>query len=462
VDINDMNYSIEQSEITALTKDINRFAALVYLFADGLSDRQLFMAEIERFERIDWVEQNMFNQMFGYFALASAYCALKSKELDYTKAHYTNVYIYKEISYYHNVQYIVSRVTKEQWAALFKTVFQIYCRAYLCLANAYDHVGRFCEAQQYYHLAALNERNKKDVEINRGYSYANMHTFWEHEEPWIVRRAQKIFSLYPKDIDEKAPGLREMVCKWVAPSFDMPKINFASIPDSEYEKWVNINYIRINRYCDVDCYSELSMNDNVMLHQIHDTAERNELFASMYDEIMKSFINTRKLLYKTIFTQTDCDIEQLKMVYKNFYSILDKIALFIAVFLNLPIKPHAVDFSKIWTDTSGKNIRPEILAHECNLSLLALYNIKLDVYGSKMDGYIMDELTKDLQRIRNFIEHKFIKIDEGQMSYNDYQLTISKNELNIDTIRLAQLVRCAIIYLCNFVMHAEYDTKNNQ
>jgi hypothetical protein len=150
------------------------------------------------------------------------------------------------------------------------------------------------------------------------------------------------------------------------------------------------------------------------------------------------------------------------MVYKNFYSILDKIALFIAVFLNLPIKPHAVDFSKIWTDTSGKNIRPEILAHECNISLLALYNIKLDVYGSKMDGYIMDELTKDLQRIRNFIEHKFIKIDEGQMSYNDYQLTISKNELNIDTIRLAQLVRCAIIYLCNFVMHAEYDKKNNQ
>lgn len=50
-----------------------------------------------------------------------------------------------------------------------------------------------------------------------------------------------------------------------------------------------------------------------------------------------------------------------------------------------------------------------------------------------------------------------MKISDGELSYNDYQLAISKEELTIDTIRLAQLVRCAIIYLCNFVMHAEYD-----
>lgn len=59
----------------------------------------------------------------------------------------------------------------------------------------------------------------------------------------------------------------------------------------------------------------------------------------------------------------------------------------------------------------------------------------------------------------NFIEHKVIVIRDGEMTYDNYQLQISKRELEINTIRLAQLVRCAIIYLCNFVMHAEYDKK---
>lgn len=45
------------------------------------------------------------------------------------------------------------------------------------------------------------------------------------------------------------------------------------------------------------------------------------------------------------------------------------------------------------------------------------------------------------------------------MEKDDYKLTISKDELALNTIRLAQLVRCAIIYLCNFVMHAEYDKR---
>ena len=92
-------------------------------------------------------------------------------------------------------------------------------------------------------------------------------------------------------------------------------------------------------------------------------------------------------------------------------------------------------------------------------SLLALYNVNLDVYGSREFGYVIDEQTKDLQRIRNFIEHKIVRVKEEAMTYDDYRLTLSKKELSINTIRLAQLVRCAIIYLCNFVMHAEYDKR---
>lgn len=452
-----MNYSIEQSEITMRTEELKKFSALVDLYSKGLSREDMLLSGISRFECIDWEKENIFNQLIAFSVLASAYCALKSKKLDYSKAYYTDVYVYKEISYYHNVQRIANRVSKEQWAALYLSAFRIYCRSYLCLANAYDHVGRFCEAQQYYSLAALDDHNINDIELNLGYSYANIHSFWEHEEPWIVRRAQILLSKHSKYIDEKSPGLREMVYGWKAPSFEPPSAVFDAMENGEYEKWENVNYLRVNRYCDVDPLSSMSLTDNVKIKQIYDIQEKRDLYGSMYEEILNSFICTRKKLYDVLYQQDGCDTEQLKMIYKNFYSILDKLALFLALYLDLGIEPYKVDFASIWTDKSKKNINPKILVHENNISLLALYNVKQDIYGSSLVDYEIDEQTKDLKRIRNFIEHKFVKIQDGEMTYNDYQLNISKEELSQNTIRLAKLVRCAIIYLCNFVMHAEYD-----
>lgn len=452
-----MNFSTEQSEITELSKELERFSSLVDLYSDGRSTEEMLMVEINRFESITWEKENMFNQLFAYSSLAAAYGALKSKKLDYSQAYYTNEYVYKEISYYHNVQYIVSRVKKEQWAALYITAYKTYCRAFLCLANAYDHLGRFCEAQQYYDKAASDKQNLKDVEINQGYSYANMHAFWEHEEPWIVRRAQILLGKHASYFDLKTPGLRKMVCGWNTPSFEPPIANFDEIEDGSYEKWVNENYLRLNRYCDVNVFSLLSLKDNVRIKHIIDTEEKSKLYDSMYDEILQTFVKTRKKLFGVISTNGEFDTEELKMIYKNFYSVLDKLAMFISVYLDLPIEPHKVDFATIWVDKSKKNIQPKILAHANNLSLLAIYNIKQDIFGGSLVDYVIDVQTKDLKRIRNFIEHKFVKISDGEISYNDFQLTISKEELTIDTIRLAQLVRCAIIYLSNFVMHAEYD-----
>ena len=151
------------------------------------------------------------------------------------------------------------------------------------------------------------------------------------------------------------------------------------------------------------------------------------------------------------------NMEMLKMAYKNFYSIFDKIAMFLSNYLDVKLKSYEVDFAKIWNCKNG-DIRQEILAHSQNMPLLGLYNIKLDVYGMmKTDWYVVDEQTKDLKMLRNYMEHKSIIIKDEPMSRTEYQLTISKQELELNTIRLAQLVRCAIIYLCNFVLHAEYD-----
>jgi len=451
-----MNYSTKQSEINEMTNQLERFFALVDLYNNGLADKDMFLSELLRFEKSEWAKENILNQLLAYNALGAAYGNLKSKNLDYTKAYYDNEYVYKEISYYHNLHYVVSRVAKEEWAALYMTAFRLWCRAYLCIANAYDHLGRFCEAQQYYTLAARDENNIADVEINQGYSYANMHAFWMEEEPWIVRKAQQLMRKYEMQYKNVAPELMSTVCSLVAPSFNVPQVVFSKVEDGIYEQWVNENYLRVNRFCDVEQFSQLSMSDNVKLPYVSDTEDRKNLLESSFEEIKKSFVGTRKIVFQTVVGDGEVNTELLKMSYKNLYSIFDKIAVFLQAYLKLPIEVYKADFAKIWYDNKN-NIRPEFLTRTENLSLLALYNVNLDVYGSKKFGYVIDEQTKDLQRIRNFIEHKIVRIADGTMKYDDYQLTISKHELAINTIRLAQLVRCAIIYLCNFVMHAEYD-----
>ena len=451
-----MNNSIEQSKITERTEQINKFASMVDSFNKNAINRETFMAELSKIEQIEWSKENLFNQLIGYCVLGDAYGILKTRELDFRKAYYNNEYVYKEVSYYHNVQYLITRVKREEWAALYLNAFRASCRAYLCLANAYDHLGRFCEAQQYYRMALLDSTNTQEVERNQGFSYANMHAFWPEEEPFIVRKAQQIIRKFQQFFDGHSPYFRQ-ICSWSSPSFDAPLIDYDNIQDGEYEKWICQHYLRINRFNDVEPDSMLSLHDNVKLPVIVDTSEKKALYESTFEEIKGSFISTRKLLYSIINEdKNSMNIELLKMAYKNFYSIFDKIAMFLSNYLDVKLKSYEVDFAKIWNCKNG-DIRQEILEHSQNMPLLGLYNIKLDVYGMKTDWYVVDEQTKDLKMLRNYMEHKSIIIKEEPMSRTEYQLTISKQELELNTIRLAQLVRCAIIYLCNFVLHAEYN-----
>lgn len=305
-------------------------------------------------------------------------------------------------------------------------------------------------------MALLDTCNTQEVEKNQGLAYANMHSFWTEEEPFIVRKAQQMIRKYQRFYDSLSSYFRQ-ICSWPSPSLNAPFIDYDKIQDGEYEKWICQHYLRINRFNDVEPDSMLSLHDNVKLPVIVDTSEKKALYESTFEEIKGSYISTRKILYTIINEdKNSMNIEMLKMAYKNFYSIFDKIAMFLSNYLDIKLKSYEVDFAKIWNCKNG-DIRQEILVHSQNMPLLGLYNIKLDVYGMKTDWYVVDEQTKDLKMLRNYMEHKSIIIKDEPMSHTEYQLTISKQELELNTIRLAQLVRCAIIYLCNFVMHAEYD-----
>lgn len=451
-----MNLSIEQSEITAFTEELRMFSSLHDLYIEDRVTEELFLSELGKLEARDLTKENLFNQMQAYFCLATSYNALKLRHLDFTKAYYRNEYEDKEVCYFRNILYIVSRVKKEQWASLYYSAFKTSRRAYLYLANAYDHLGRFNEALQYYDIAAEDENNKKEVEFNKGFCYANMHAFWPESEPFVVRRAQEYLKKYPQDYDKHQPGLREMVCSWITPSFPDPDAYYNIDEDGKYRHWLSENHLWLNRFSDIRSHSIMAQGHNLKLHWICDSNERTKLFDSSFEEMRSQYSESVKTIYTALIDDKGVSVYLLKSGFKELYSVLDKIALFLAQYLNIHVPVHKIDFDKVWYEKNNI-VRGEFLQNESNLSLLALYNIHRDIYGGKNDGYVPDEQSKDLRMIRNYLEHRFVSVEDGDMRFDDSQLHISKDELIIHTIRISQLVRCALIYLCNFVMHAEYD-----
>lgn len=452
-----MRTSIEQSEITAFTEEIKKFSAVHDGFCKGDISEEDFLNRLARFESHELSKENLFNQLNAYFCLGCAYNILKIRNLDCSKAYYRNEYKDKEVCFFRNVLYIANHVRKEEWLSLYYSAWKISMRATLYLANAYDHLGRFNEALQYYDEAILDEANEYEVELNKGFCYANMHAFWSETEPFVVRRAQEILQKYPRKFDRLQPGLREMVCSWVVPSFEDPLQKFEDTPDGCYYRWLSDNHLWLNRYSDVSCRSVLAQGHNLKLPCLHESKERHELFVSSFAEMKEQYIEAVNGLYKAIFSDDCVNEYQLKCSFKQLYSILDKTALFIAQYLYIDLPTQSINFDKVWYDKSRKNINPKILAYDSNLSLHAIFSIHRDVYANDASAYVPDEQSKDLRKIRNYLEHRFIKIEDGPMRFDEKQLRISKDELIMNALKIAQIVRCSLIYLCNFLMHAEYD-----
>ena len=72
-----MNLAITESELTELTNELSQFTALIDRYNAGMVDKDKLLQEVARFDAIDWQKENMFNQMLGYFALASAYWSIR-------------------------------------------------------------------------------------------------------------------------------------------------------------------------------------------------------------------------------------------------------------------------------------------------------------------------------------------------------------------------------------------------
>ena len=167
------------------------------------------------------------------------------------------------------------------------------------------------------------------------------------------------------------------------------------------------------------------------------------------------------------YNSNGIDIEKIKISFRGLYSLFDKIANFINEYFGLGLNEKKVDFRRVWYLKQKINPR---FSQSKNLPLRGLYLISKDLYfdynevETKKYFNVLEPGAKEINKIRNHLEHKFIAIkmfdikNKNDHSERERYFSITEEELKSKSIYLGQLVREAIIYL-SFAIHNEEKTK---
>jgi len=439
-----------------------------------------------------------------YYFLANAWAGLKNIR---HKIDSTSIWDYEQEEI--NQQIIYLRKAKQEKG--FLSLEKVYQLSILTnLANIFNHIGRPVYALSLYNQALLIDENFFMVKVNRGIcllTYLNLDYDDGHKDIFLklayndfkealilVEKSLKLnhhdreYYLSIKELClSKIKELEQsfskdfLTEKLLLSGFSLGK----STKEEDYRKWVLNNILFLNSLNDIASFS-IAGHDPLNLPNMITKIEIGfPKYITYFNQIKQEFIFNRSLLYEGIneFTEEFYDketsiiddydynfysvsVEKIKLSFRGFYSIFDKIAYFLNDYFVLDIDSRKISFNTLWK--TKKNAFNDKFNNFENLALRGLYFISKDLFFKKNDEIsfnILEPKAREINKIRNHLEHKFINIkfidiskynlleDREQMKY------ITLDDLEEKTIHLARLVREAMIYL-SFIVHNEEKKKD--
>lgn len=211
--------------------------------------------------------------------------------------------------------------------------------------------------------------------------------------------------------------------------------------------------------------SDASTGDNIALHLITDNSgsyEEDKAYITditfRLNEIKEAFIAARLALVQSQYVTNDFSniskqtliinnldysvsniyVGYLKMAFKEGFSVLDKIAIFLNHYLELNNREddRRLGYSSIWFKNLDRNEPFDEKIREHGATLYGLYSLFTEIRNSELD------------EIRNATTHRYLRVyktmSPPEKAYEFEDLTEKTNELLFK-------VKCAIIYLNNFI-----------
>ena len=459
-------------------------------------------------------------KVYGYYLLGNAWSgirAIKQKENIDTVWSLAQDEVFQEIYYFRKAK--LQKSFKE-----FDITIQIAVN--VNLGNAFSHYGRTLNAIKYFNnalglkffnknimdhpnfvLANLNQASVFETYATLAYDTNHACIFSQFAYKILKETEELLTSCLRKYKDDSNyyGGINKNVQQklefykqhWNVA--DLEDLNFFqnyeakySTNENKYRDWCLQNKLFLNPLNDLGNY-QIASYDPLSLPSLTTPIDDGfPKYITYFNQMKQEYITYRQLLYEGKNKKTpqfynketsitndydynlyDLNIEKIKLAYRGFYSIFDKIAFFINEYFHIGLHDTKVDFRKIWYDFDKKEKVPKIkliFDQTQNIALRGLYLISKDLFYSDDDSKeflsVLEPEADKLSDIRHHLEHKFISIkllDVARyetMSDRERNFYITEDDLEVKTLHLAQLVREAMIYL-SFAVHIQESRKSN-
>ncbi len=395
-------------------------------------------------------------------------------------------HVRKSILYYRKGELLI----EEKFLSVNDGIIQLLTN----LGNTYSCMNRFTEAIEVFKKALLFAPNFSMANGNLGECLLrySLHICNPYKSYLFQQESLKHLKMaldYPQYIDSEFAkedfmhAYFPMKEHYEKLKLNVPKIKttkYKTKSEANYRKWSAENNLFLNELNDID-NSFLTEEDSLHIPEIIENIDIgfNSKFHSSFNELKQDYISNRYFLYEVcqgctkhhfsdnfsgILETFDYSIytlntTKLKSIFKNIYSLFDKIAFFINEYFNLNIPYKEVSFKSIWKNEKNRKTLFDIIKY--NNSLYSLYWIYIDLFSNF--ELSTDPKINKINKIRNSIEHRSFKIVDvsydidilGENKDDSYEFKISYSELKAITLYLFKILRTAMLNLVYAVMIEE-------
>jgi len=336
-----------------------------------------------------------------------------------------------------------------------------------CMANGNLGIGLYLYGLHLYHgkykaimLKIARQYLKKAVDcLDDGITFEAASAFKEH----IVKIEEMLPAAF---LEEKA-------------NWDKRSLGLTDM-ERNYRLWCLENNFFLNPFNDIlqdsFCASDMLSTPTMFVGK-----GKGPRYQGLFNVMKEEFISARMFLYESInengsdFIDNDSfyydcmddsvfgnKTQKMKVAFRMFYSILDKVAYFLYDYLELEAQMTSkiskkVYFRNIWNyDFDDNGMIAANFDNKKNWPMKGLYWISRDIFENN-EKFIkaLEPDAAEMNRLRNAIEHKYLKVFPN-MNFKeikeDHKIdTLAKKitieDLKTKTIKLLKLSREALIYL---------------
>jgi len=478
-------------------KNLAKLALAVDKACDSSNEEELKSIIFKLEEHVEKTSNSEIKS-YLYYYLSNAWSGLKNINNQDT------IWQYEQIEVFEAIYYLRKAISESGFSNI-KLSLQI--SIFTNLGNAFNHYGRTINAIKYYNKALsihphyfmsstskaiclktysslIYDYSHKDLFLR--YAYFNF--IKANNEIILHLKNNEYYFNYYNSIKEQnnihVYNIESFLTKeWLDKKINLNDFQMRKFKNEQaYRNWVLNNVLFLNPMNDLGNYS-VATQDILNLPDLKTNIKSGfPKFITYFNQIKQEYITHRHLFYEGVNHSTksfynkdtfitddydyniyDINTEKIKLAFRGFYSLFDKIAYFLNEYLELGLNENRINFKNIWNENKKLNDLE-------NLALRGLYLISKDLFFNENKDEIfftpLDPEAKKIAKIRNHLEHKFIMIKA--LDIEKYETTlerdrgfyITEEEFIDTTLNLAKLSREAIMYL-SFSVHKEETKKGN-